>query len=662
MIKERGWKRFVVRFVFIVCGCLFVGSVYGPTVFAMSTDDQYSIQDNTPFYNPKATCNATSAGNDGASTLTINGAGAVQIAQQDSTGTTKVGFALYTSTGALEASYDDTFENYGASITKVMLLVAYLQQTNGTPLSNYAQTNLTGMIEDSNDTDANNVYNLLTNPTSELTDVANQAQMKNFKLNTTGDKVYYLGQSQITAGDFALFFALLNSMIPAQELTFAQNLLSNISPDAGLLQSGLPGTVYSKEGWKPEPGTVNDSARSGSPNPFGLEGAPYIVNQAAQFSSGGVTYGVAVTVGGTNDESTGESIIEAIVAALIQTGNPTTTTGQTCACNSGTTGLTGSDNEDKVWNFLKGIGLTDAQVAGIMGNFEQESSFDPERIQGGGDSQTPSAAGSGGYGLAQWTPGQSIVADANNNDIAGPIYQLLTQLELVEAEMRTTTPTGYVDMLKTWPANAVNSASASASFFDGAFESGTDPNGVRESNAQTILKQYGGTGSTTSTTTTGCSGGQGGGNCSTAVGDAKIYQCALQYKPVSYSESAAGNHLPGGNPAWLKTCPVINASCFLDCSGLVNIAVYDAFGYNLEEDTYSEASDTNLWQHIPFSQIKQGDLIQPAAEAGGHVEIINNVQGTTINTFGAHDPVDGVGPAQYTESPGDLYLHWIGPT
>ena len=81
-------------------------------------------------------------------------------------------------------------------------------------------------------------------------------------------------------------------------------LLSHLSSadQVGLLQAGLPGVVYSKEGWKPEPN--------------GLEGAPYIVNQAGQFSVNRNTYGIAFTVAGVSDKPSGEAIIERIAAAL----------------------------------------------------------------------------------------------------------------------------------------------------------------------------------------------------------------------------------------------------------------------------------------------------------------------------------------------------------
>lgn len=53
-----------------------------------------------------------------------------------------------------------------------------------------------------------------------------------------------------------------------------------------------------------------------------------------------------------------------------------------------------SGNAATVAAFLKGKGLTDAQIAGIMGNWQVESNF------------SPTATGDGGlaYGIAQWHP------------------------------------------------------------------------------------------------------------------------------------------------------------------------------------------------------------------------------------------------------------------
>ena len=71
--------------------------------------------------------------------------------------------------------------------------------------------------------------------------------------------------------------------------------------------------------------------------------------------------------------------------------------------------LIGSDNEEKVWNYLtntlnstKTFNLTPIAAAGAMGNIRIESGFDPFKAEAGGG---------GGWGLIQWTPASTF----NNN-------------------------------------------------------------------------------------------------------------------------------------------------------------------------------------------------------------------------------------------------------
>lgn len=82
--------------------------------------------------------------------------------------------------------------------------------------------------------------------------------------------------------------------------------------------------------------------------------------------------------------------------------------------------ISGNGNTEKVWNYLKGKGLNDYAVAGLMGNLKAESGINPTNLQdsyesslGLSDSKYTSAVDSGqygnfsndsaGYGLAQWT-------------------------------------------------------------------------------------------------------------------------------------------------------------------------------------------------------------------------------------------------------------------
>ncbi len=340
------------------------------------------------------------------------------------------------------------------------------------------------------------------------------------------------------------------------------------------------------------------------------------------------------------------------------------------SCSSSTT-LVGSDGQEQTWNYFKGKGLSDAQVAGIMGNIQQESGFNPEVMENGGQSPDPYDAGDKGWGIIQWSgngdtgrsTGDKFYSLFQQSGVQGAVYELSTQLDLVWQHMNNHPDvTGHFDLNHY---QQITSETEAALYFEKYIEGGTDPNGVRESNATKILQQYGGSGGSGSgdtADTTGC-GNSISPNCQSAAGVARILCDAQQYDPVSYSETYQGGHQ--GGSAWHSSCPTIDASCILDCSGLVNIAVYDVYGADLRETTYTEASDSQYWQHIPFDQLQSGDLVQPAAEQGGHVEIVDHVAGQLIYTFGAHSAnrpqPDQVGPDQIPVSTGDVYLHYVGP-
>jgi hypothetical protein len=92
------------------------------------------------------------------------------------------------------------------------------------------------------------------------------------------------------------------------------------------------------------------------------------------------------------------------------------------ACNASNITLDGADNIEKIWNFFSdpAKNLKDYQIAGIMGNIEHESGFNPNAAQ---PSTTKTAEeyvdlgwhiGSRGhaYGIVQWDPGSKLVDNA----------------------------------------------------------------------------------------------------------------------------------------------------------------------------------------------------------------------------------------------------------
>lgn len=135
------------------------------------------------------------------------------------------------------------------------------------------------------------------------------------------------------------------------------------------------------------------------------------------------------------------------------------------------TNLSGSGNEEKIYNFLVSNGLTPEGAAGLMGNLESESGMDPRNLEnqaeskiGYTDANYTEAIDSGkisraeflnplpgkvyGYGLAQWTStgrkaGLYDLAKSKNTSIG----DLGTQLEWLMTELQSNYP-GVLSVLK----------------------------------------------------------------------------------------------------------------------------------------------------------------------------------------------------------------------
>lgn len=115
--------------------------------------------------------------------------------------------------------------------------------------------------------------------------------------------------------------------------------------------------------------------------------------------------------------------------------------------------LTGSTNEDKIWNYLKAKGLSDYAAAGLMGNLFAESALIPDNLEnvaeqrlGFTDATYTAAVDNGsyinfstdsaGYGLAQWTYSsrkRKLLSYARSKEKS--IGDLETQLEFLIKEL-----------------------------------------------------------------------------------------------------------------------------------------------------------------------------------------------------------------------------------
>ena len=112
-------------------------------------------------------------------------------------------------------------------------------------------------------------------------------------------------------------------------------------------------------------------------------------------------------------------------------------------CSSQGTGsvvtLSGTDNEQEAFNFFVSKGLSDTQAASVVGNLMTESTMDPTIIQSGGNTNDPSSLtlDTQGWGIAQWTPGDKVLEEAQQYGVTTPIYELATQLTIVWDELNS---------------------------------------------------------------------------------------------------------------------------------------------------------------------------------------------------------------------------------
>lgn len=132
-----------------------------------------------------------------------------------------------------------------------------------------------------------------------------------------------------------------------------------------------------------------------------------------------------------------------------------------------------TSNETNTWAFLKGKGLSDNAVAGIMGNLEQESNFNPNDVNG-----------IGAYGIAQWYQGRRTAEAQFAASRGEPANSLDAQLNYLWKEISSGSY-GSVESM-----NNMDAASAALYFMNEFEKPGDNSGSTRVNNSLSILKQY----------------------------------------------------------------------------------------------------------------------------------------------------------------------------
>jgi hypothetical protein len=249
--------------------------------------------------------------------------------------------------------------------------------------------------------------------------------------------------------------------------------------------------------------------------------------------------------------------------------------------------LVGNSNAEKIFTFLTGKGLSSEQAAGVLGNFQQESGFDPAIIQGGAIADQNYRMVNGvGFGIAQWTftarqgPLQSLATASSRG-----INDLSLQLDFLWQELNTTHARSLTSL------KAETTPERAAYVFHRDFEGSADSEAavirVRGGNAVKLFEQYKNLApGSPSTATPGCAPtatAPGTGSAKFLSADYTIYnQC--QYPP--YGGSWGTRLTPSGGTMCQNAC--IPTSLAMIAKSITGAAI-------TPENTIDYYDKNNLW-------------------------------------------------------------------
>jgi len=128
---------------------------------------------------------------------------------------------------------------------------------------------------------------------------------------------------------------------------------------------------------------------------------------------------------------------DTVTSGLAQvTSTPTPTNGTTDVSN------VGGSNAQKIYSYFIGRGLTPIQTAGIMGNLQAESGFDP------GIEEKGTARKDKGYGIAQWTFGRRTQLESFAASKGKVVNDLGMQLDFLWGELNGAYKSKVLDVIK----------------------------------------------------------------------------------------------------------------------------------------------------------------------------------------------------------------------
>lgn len=328
-------------------------------------------------------------------------------------------------------------------------------------------------------------------------------------------------------------------------------------------------------------------------------------------------------------------------------------------------GLTGKSNEQKIWNYLTGKGLSPAGAAGVMGNLYAESGLKPGNLENRAEKQlgmtdaqytkavddgsyTNFAKDGGGYGLAQWTYRARKAALLAFCKAAGAsVGDLEAQLDFLYKEL-SEGYSGLLSALKT--ATSVKAASdAVLTQFERPTDMGDAVKNKRAEYGQGYFDKYAETEAASVTT-----GNSGDGPRCTAKKLIEIAAAEIGYNEKETNANLDDPTANAGDNNWTKFARDLAAAGYYNgnkngyawCDVFVDWCFYQLAGRNAAKAQEIECQTGPLGAGCTFSRQyyqQQGRLFstpepgdQIFFQQGGeitHTGIVETVYGSNITTI-----------------------------
>lgn len=327
------------------------------------------------------------------------------------------------------------------------------------------------------------------------------------------------------------------------------------------------------------------------------------------------------------------------------------------------------ENKDQVWAYFNkkfkeaGYSTEEAEkaTAGIMGNWEQESAFNPARSDGMGCGTYAA------FGIAQWC-GRN---DRHGNRI-GELEEYAKKVGQEATCLGVQLEHSWTEMVDRKLDKGMKGVSPreAAHIFNlggngaGGFEIGADDD-KRQNYAEKLYTEYTGK----SAGSVGERGSSSGGNCASAAGSTSAANGSIASVATQMGawggESQACYETGGGHGSLEDLKERIDKKFVqgygVDCSGFVRAVIYQSTG----KDTGGLSTDamcvSDQYEKIPRSQAQPGDI---AIQCTTHTEVITEVNDDgSFKTVGSHSsgcgPGKGPSPANY-QGTEDFVLRFKG--